>query len=201
MISNGILACGCTGPSDTSNGLGASGSGAASGVDSVSYTSITDNEWTVVALLRTDAEPSTSDGPFLVLQQGVIPVPLPVEKPGHPESPCADVVRPRDRTAVHLPAERVVYLGVTFPGMDPGTLVKPTMLGRPATVLVRAAPLTVRLTGMALDGRYTVPTTGPGAAILFALRPPDGVPSDTYRFEIDGPAIDGRRFVYACVGS
>ena len=167
--------------------------------DASAYTSITDNEWTVVALLTTDAAPMTPDGPYLVLQQGVVPVPIPVERPGHPESPCDNSVRPRDRTAVHLPVARVVYLGVTFPGMDPATQVRPTMLGRPATVLGRASQLTVQLAGMPAGARYTVPTTGPGAAILFAIRPPEAVPADTYRFEIAAPTADGRRFVYACV--
>jgi hypothetical protein len=166
---------------------------------SAAYTSITDNEWTVVALLSAAAGPVTPDGPYFVLQQGVVPASIPVERPGHPESPCANGNFPRDRTAVHLPATRVVYLGVTFPGMDPATVVRPTMLGRPATVLVRATQLTVQLAGMPPGGRYTVPATGPGAAVLFAIRPPEAVPSDTYRFEIAGPASDGRRYVYACV--
>ena len=66
------------------------------------YVSITDNEWTVVALLTTAGGTSTeepaiqhetssaaADGPLAVLQQGVDVVAAPVERPDRPAAVCA----------------------------------------------------------------------------------------------------------------
>jgi hypothetical protein len=177
------------------------------------YESITDNEWTVVALL-TPSEggsteepanqhenwPATSpDGPFVVLQQGVVAGPRPLERPDRPASACA-TSGSRDQTAVHLPRGRVVYLGVTFPGMDPQAEVVVSDLTQAATHLTKPGSVSVELAGMHAGWRYTVPTTGPGGTILFVTSPAGLWASGPYRFEIRTPASDGPRFVYACVG-
>ena len=66
--------------------------------------------------------------------------------------------------------------------------------------LVPVSPLVVRLVGLADGRRYTVPSTGPGGAILFAMTPPGILPSGAYRFDVATLAIAGRRLLYACVG-
>lgn len=181
--------------------------------DSAFYVSITDNEWTVVALL-TPVGPASSEepasqhtagaawspaGPFLVLQQGLIPVQTPVERAGDPGAPCIGTGVPRDRNAVPLPAHRVAYLGVTIPGTVPRAEVAAARLGGPAGTLTRATSPTVELAGMRAGRRYLIPSSGPGGAILFALTPPGLLPSGAYRFEVASPGADGSRYLYACI--
>jgi hypothetical protein len=176
------------------------------------YVSLTDNEWTVVALLVADTpvsteEPATQhapawapDGPFHVLQQGLRPVVPPAPREGQPDVTCQPTVPPRERAVVTVPAGRVVYLGVTFPGMDPRAEVRAQSVDGSGVKLAPVSPLVVRLVGQAGAGPYTVPSTGPGGAILFAMTPPGILPSGAYRFDIATPAIAGRRLLYACVG-
>ncbi len=176
------------------------------------YVSLTDNEWTVVALLVADApasteEPATQhapawapDGPFHVLQQGLLPVVPPAPREGQPEVSCQPTVPPRERAVVTVPAGRVVYLGVTFPGMEPRAEVSASTVDGSGVKLVPVSPLVVRLVGQADDRPYTVPSTGPGGAILFALDPPGILPAGAYRFDVSTPSIAGRRLLYACVG-
>jgi len=173
-----------------------------------------DNEWTVVALLTPDSappdeEPATQhvaalapspDGPFLVLQQGLTAVASPVERVGHPDAPCVAPAAARDRIAVHLPAGRVVYLGITFPGMDPHVAITATVLGRPGITIVRVSPIVVALAGLPAERRYTVPSSGSGGTILFGLTPPNRMPSEAYRFTVTAPGIEGHRYLYACIG-
>jgi hypothetical protein len=177
------------------------------------YESITDNEWTVVALLTpsdggsTD-EPAnqhenwpatTANGPFVVLQQGVVAGGQPVERPARPATACA-TSGSRDQAAVHLPRARVVYLGVTFPGMDPRAEVAVSDLTGSATRFTKAGPVVAELAGMRVGWEYTVPTTGPGGTILFVTSPAGLWASGPYRFEVRTPASDSAKFVYACVG-
>ena len=176
------------------------------------YVSLTDNEWTVVALLVADApvsteEPATQhapawapDGPFHVLQQGLLPVVPPAPREGQPEVTCQPTVPPRERAVVTVPAGRVVYLGVTFPGMDPRAVVSASSVDGTGVKLAPVSPLVVRLVGQAVDRPYTVPSTGPGGAILFAMNPPGILPAGAYRFDVSTPRIAGRRLLYACVG-
>jgi hypothetical protein len=182
-------------------------------VDSAFYVSITDNEWTVVALLTPDAPRSTEEpatqhnagaawspvGPFLVLQQGLIPVETPVERAADPGAPCSPRGVPRDRIAVPLPAGRVAYLGVTIPGTVPRAEVTAAILGGPAGTMTRATSPTVQLAGMNAGRRYVIPSSGPGGTILFALTPPGPLPSGAYRFEVASPGAVGNRYLYACV--
>jgi hypothetical protein len=178
------------------------------------YESITDNEWTVVALLTpfdggsSTEEPAnqhenwpatTSDGPFVVLQQGVLAARQPVERPDRPATACA-TSGSRDQAAVHLPQARVVYLGVTFPGMDPQAKVAVSALTSSAQRLTKPRSVAVELAGMRAGWQYTVPTTGPGGTILFTTSPAGPLASGPYRFEIRTPASDSARFVYACIG-
>ena len=179
------------------------------------YVSLTDNEWTVVALLAPDALSSTEepsiqhasgatwspDGPFIVLQQGASYTSSPVERPGHPDDPCLGPGNPRYRPAVHLPAGRVAYVGVTFPGMDRRATVTVSVLGRSGIAVHHVSPLVVRLGGMTEGRQYAVPSTGPGGTILFASAPPSVLPPAAYRFEVRDPGIAGRRFLYACIDS
>jgi len=178
------------------------------------YSSLVDNEWTVVALLTLDAAPPSEepaiqhvavpppspDGPFQVLQQGLTAVMSPVERSGHPDAPCVAPAGSRDRTAVHLPAGRVVYLGVTFPGMNPRAAIAASVLGRPGITIVRVSPIVVALAGMPAERRYTVPSSGSGGTILFGLAPPNLLPSEAYRFTITAPGLEGPTYLYACIG-
>ena len=176
------------------------------------YLSLTDNEWTVVALLVADApvsteEPATQhapawapDGPFNVLQQGLRPVVPPTPREGQPEVTCEPTVPPRERSVVTVPAGRVVFLGVTFPGMDPRAEVTASTVDGTGVQLAPVSPLVVRLVGRTDGRRYSVPSTGPGGAILFAMTPPGILPAGAYRFEVTTPTIVGRRLLYACVG-
>jgi hypothetical protein len=177
------------------------------------YQSITDNEWTIVALLTPGPGPSVeepatqhvqvaapaADGPFVVMQQGVLPVAAPLEGAGRVVAACAATSTPRDRRVVHLPPGRVVYLGVTFPGMDRSAGVDARALGGPTIALRSAGSVTVGLDGMQPGVRYTVPASGPGGTRLFTSTPATRMSSGAYRFELRIPGIAGSRFVYACV--
>ena len=181
------------------------------------YASLVDNEWTVVALLAPPVRSSTEEpaaqhpapsagppsGPFLVLQQGLLPVSQPIGGTRHPDLACEGSAAARDRTGVPLPAGRVAYLGVTFPGMDPLTRVTPFIHGPPSPTrasLGRVQNVVVPLAGLAFGRLYTVPSTGIGGAVLFAPTPPGILPSGTYRFDVGGSGVAGHRYLYACIG-
>jgi hypothetical protein len=175
------------------------------------YTTITDNEWTVVALLAPAApasteEPATqhpalpwsADGPFLVLQQGLTPVAAPVVGAGS-RDPCPPVGAPRDRTAVPLPAGRVAYLGITIPPDVPRPQVTAARLGQPAGALARVPAPTVRLAGMDATARYIIPTAGPGAAVLFTGGLSTPRTAGAYQFTVASPGAAGDRYLSACI--
>lgn len=178
------------------------------------YVSLVDNEWTVVALLASDAVTSTEEpsiqhgsgatwppsGPLLVLQQGLSYTVRPVEGPGEPDVACHAPDGSRYRTAVHLPAGRVAYLGVTFPGMNPGARVTAAILDLAGLALRRVPSLVVLLGGMTEGRLYTVPSSGSGGTVLFAMAQPRILPSATYRFDVETPGIIGHRYLYACIG-
>lgn len=167
------------------------------------YVSLVDNEWTVVALLTPDAL-APADAPWgalLVLQQGLSYTVKPLESSGQPDLTCHTPGPSRDRTAVQLPAGRVAYLGVTFPGMNPRARVTAAILDRAGLALRRLPALVVPLSGMTEGFRYTVPSSGSGAAVLFALAPPRILPIATYRFDIETPGLIGQRYLYACIGA
>ncbi|HEY7937623.1 MAG TPA: hypothetical protein VID26_10910 [Candidatus Limnocylindrales bacterium] len=186
--------------------------GAESGTpDTADYLSLIDNEWTVVALLSpTLAGPAEepalphptalpgSGAPLLVLQQGVNFSTKPIERPGHPNLPCTAKAVPRLRLAVPLPSDRVLYLGVTYPGMDPAAAVTVADLDGPNVQLSRVRSLIVSLSGQPIDASYRLPNAGPGAVAMFALPRGTALPKAAYRFEIDAPGV-GRRYLYACV--
>src|SRR5436305_1374490 len=178
------------------------------------FTSITDNEWTVVALLNADARGSTEEpatqhpppawsaaGPFLVLQQGLLPAPAPIEAAAdvarNPSVLCVPTGVPRDRRVVPVPGGRVAYLGVTIPGDVPRPAVTATIVSASDQVLTRVVAPTIELAGMASGGPYTIPSTGPGGVILFAMSSPGPLPSAVYRFAVDSSA--GPHYLYACV--
>ena len=177
------------------------------------YQSIIDNEWTIVALLTPESGPSveepatphvavaapTAEGPFVVMQQGLLPVAVPLEQPGHPVALCAVGSTPRDRRFVHLPGGRVVFLGVTFPGMDRSAIVDVRALGGPTVELHRATSVAVQLDGMQAGVRYIVPASGPGGTVLFTATPETRLPAGPYRFDLRIPGVDGSRSLYACV--
>lgn len=177
------------------------------------YTSITDNEWTVVALLAQAAPTSTEEpatqhgdgapwsqaGPLLVLQQGLAAVDSPIERAGDPAAPCVPRGVPRDRIAVPLPAGRVAYLGVTIPRNVPRPEVTATLLGGPPGTLLRVTSPAVELAGVSTGGRVVIPSSGPGGAILFAPETAGLVPPGAYRFEVASPGAMGDRYLYACV--
>jgi len=176
------------------------------------YTTVTDNEWTVVALLAPAApasteEPATqhpvpawsAEGPFLVLQQGLTPVAVPFVASSTTQSPCPPVGLPRDRTAVALPAGRVAYLGITVPSGVPRPRVSAARLGRSAGALARVPAPTVRLAGMDAATQYTIPTAGPGAVVLFAADPRLAIAPGAYQFTVASPGAAGDRYLYACI--
>ncbi|MBF6605024.1 MAG: hypothetical protein IVW53_05510 [Chloroflexi bacterium] len=181
---------------------------------SAAYVSLVDNEWTVVALLAPDALVSTEEpsiqhgtgatwspgGPLLVLQQGLNYTVRPLERLGEPGGVCHALGVPRYRAAVQLPAGRVAYLGVTFPGMNPRAHVIAAVLDQAGLALSRVPSLAVLLSGMTQGRRYTVPSAGSGGTVLFAMAPPGILPSATYRFDIETPGIVGHRYLYACIG-
>ena len=177
---------------------------------SAAYISLTDNEWTVVALLASPTpgsteEPATqhgaswsAEGPFAVLQQGANVASGPASRNGVPTPPCLTTLPPRYRPAVLLPADRVAYVGVTFPGMDPATRVTASAVGGGLTLL-RAAPLVIRLAGRPAGQRYIVPSTGPGGAVLFAAFPAAILPPGAYRFDVALPGLPAYRSLFACI--
>jgi hypothetical protein len=177
------------------------------------YISLIDNEWTVVALLSpTDAGPAQepalphptaipgSGTPLLVLQQGVLESTKPIERAGKPNLPCTVKTIPRDQRAVPLPADRVLYLGVTFPGINQSAKVTVADLDGASQVLTRVPSLVASLSGGPAEASYRLPSSGPGAVVLFALPRGTVLPNGAYRFQVDAPGA-GIRYVYACVGS
>ncbi len=138
-------------------------------------------------------------GPFLMLQQGLIPVDAPVERAGDPGTLCQPSGIARDRNAVPLPAGRVAYVGVTTP--DPATRrhVTVTILGRPSDTVARAISPSVELAGMGEGRRYVIPSSGPGGAILFGPTSPGPLQDGIYRFKVTGDVPAGTTYLYACV--
>jgi hypothetical protein len=177
------------------------------------YISLGDNTWSVVALLapeplaaadqrwRPDATGALQapGGPLLVLQLGPTYSERPIDRPDDPGAVCRTKDTFRDYATAHLPADRVAYLGVTFPGMDPRAKVTGVVLDRRGLALKRVPVVTVPLSGMTEGRRYTVPTTGFGGAALFALAPRTIMPTAAYRFDIQIPGAGGHRYLYACI--
>ena len=176
------------------------------------YISLIDNEWTVVALLSPAAagpaeEPALphptaipgSGAPLLVLQQGVLESTKPIERAGKPNLPCTVKTIPRDQRAVSLPADRVLYLGVTFPGINQSAKVIVADLDGASQVLTRVPALVASLSGGPAEASYSLPSSGPGAVVLFALPRGTALPNGAYRIKVDAPGA-GVRYVYACVG-
>ena len=178
----------------------------------VAYISLVDNEWTVVGLLSSSVggstdEPATqhpapagASDALLVLQQGVIESSEPIEQAGQPDLACHGSAVPRDQRAVFLPAGRVVYLGVTFPGISPAARVSVVDLDARGARLGHVPSVVVPLAGRADGQAFRLPGSGPGAVQLFALAPAASLPSATYRFDVTLPGTTSHRFVYACVG-
>jgi hypothetical protein len=194
-------------------GRSAEPSGRSATAATASYLSLIDNEWTVVALLSPTVagpgeEPALphptglpgSGAPLLVLQQGLSFSTKPIEQPGHPNAPCAAKTVPRLRFAVPLPSDRVLYLGVTFPGISPDAKVTAVDLDEAGGKLSQVKSLVVSLSGQAIDASYRLPSAGPGAVVMFALPRGTALPQASYRFQIDAPGV-GRRYLYACVGA
>lgn len=177
------------------------------------YVSLGDNTWSVVALLAPERlaaadqrwrpdETGTLQAPggsLLVLQLGPTYSERPIDRPGDPGAVCRTKDTFRDYATAHLPADRVAYLGVTFPGMDPRATVTGVVLDRRGLALKRVPVVTVPLSGMTEGRRYTVPTTGFGGAALFALAPRAIMPIAAYRFDIQTPGLAGHRYLYACI--
>ena len=176
------------------------------------YMSLIDNEWTVVALLKPTPEgpgdePALphptgipgSGAPLLVLQQGLNYSTRPIERAGHPDVPCAAKAVPRDRFAVPLPADRVLYLGVTFPGINPAAKVSAVDLDGAGQQFTRVPSLVASLSGKPVDASYRLPSAGPGAVVLFALPRGTVLPTGSYRFEVTLPGTTTHRFLYACI--
>lgn len=205
-------------PSRPSSPVGASGAPSSPPALSASapqpYVSLIDNEWTVVALLSADGpvsteEPSIQHGrgfwspgdPLLVLQQGLDYTTRPIESRNGLDTVCLAPAGSRARLAVHLPTGRVAYLGVTFPGMDPGARVTVSVLGRHGLALPQVTSPVVQIRGLTDGRQYRVPSSGSGAAVLFTLTPPSVLPSAAFQFDIVSPGIAGHRYLYACIGS
>ena len=179
------------------------------------YVSLVDNEWTVVALLAPSGPGSTEEpaiqhvpgspwspgDPLLVLQQGLNYTVGPFVSAGARDTTCESPDLTRLRTTVLLPAGRVVYLGVTFPGMDPRATVTAKVMQWTGVALKRQPPVVVPLSGRTEGQRYTVPSTGAGGVVLFAAAPIGILPFATYRFDVETPGISGHRYLYACIGT
>ena len=180
--------------------------------ESATYVSLVDHEWTVVALLASSPagsteepatqhpSPSGATGALLVLQQGVVQSSQPMERAGQPDLACHTPAVPRDERAVYLPAGRVVYLGVTFPGINPTAKVAAIDLDAPGARLRHVASVVVPLEGRTAGLGYRLPSSGPGAVLFFALPSATILPSATYRIDVTLPGTAVHRFVYACVG-
>jgi hypothetical protein len=178
-----------------------------------SYTAIIEDQWTVVALVSpytpvSSEEPATQHnrepawstiGPFLMLQQGLIPVDEPIEQAADPGALCQPTGVARDRNAVPLPAGRVAYVGITVPKTLTRAPVTAAILGGPPGTIALAAAPTVQLAGMDGGRRYVIPSSGPGGAILFGPTTPGPLPAGVYRFEVAGDASVGTSYLYACV--
>ncbi len=200
-------------PSPTPTLRGPRPSFAGGALTSGTYVSLGDNTWSVVALLaperlaaadqrwRPDATGALQapGGSLLVLQLGPTYSERPIDRPADPGAVCRTKDTFRDYATAHLPADRVAYLGVTFPGMDPRATVTGVVLDRRGLALKRVPVVTVPLSGMTEGRRYTVPTTGPGGARLFALAPRAIMPVAAYRFDIQMPGVSGHRYLYACI--
>jgi hypothetical protein len=179
----------------------------------VAYVSLGDNQWSVVAFMAPDrlagadqgwipdgtGAPQAPGGSLLVLQLGPNYANRPIEPADDPGAVCRVRDGFRDYAAAHLPANRVAYLGVTFPGMDPRARVSVVVLDRRGLALKRLSVVNVRLSGMNDRWRYTIPTTGPGGAALFALSPRAILPVAAYRFDIVIPGATDHHYLYACV--
>jgi hypothetical protein len=164
----------------------------------VAFRSLVDNEWTIVALLTPGSTASeepviphvpppawSPDGPFLVLQQGL----------------GGASTQRRARPAVHLPADRVVYLGLTFPGMSGSATISAAVLGASGATVARVDAPVVLLDGVTPAGRYVLPSAGLGGVVLFSSTRPAVLPTDAYRFEVSLPGTPGSRYLYACIGT
>jgi len=208
VVANRPASSAAAGPAATPKPSAGSGT-----ADTADYLSLIDNEWTVVALLSpTVAGPAEepalphptalpgSGAPLLVLQQGVNFSTKPIERPGRPNLPCTAKAVPRLRLAVPLPSDRVLYLGVTYPGMDPAATVTVADLDGPGVELSRVRSLVVSLSGQPIDASYRLPNAGPGAVAMFALPRGTALPKASYRFEIAAPGV-ALRYLYACVGA
>jgi len=167
-----------------------------------------------VALLSADGpvsteEPSIQHGrgawspgdPLLVLQQGLDYATRPIASRNGQPTVCVAPGDSRARLAVHLPTGRVAYLGVTFPGMDPGAHVTVSTLDPPGLALSPATSPVVQIRGLTDGGQYMVPSSGSGAAVVFTLAPPSVLPAAAFQFDIVSPGIPGHRYLYACIGS
>jgi hypothetical protein len=179
------------------------------------YRSLVDNEWTIVALLTPGSTASeepviphvpppawSADGPFLILQQGLGGASTEQRSAaGGPGGVCSVAAPPRDRPAVHLPADRVAYLGLTYPGMSGTATIRVAVLGVSGARIVRVPAPVVRLDGITPSGRYVLPSAGPGGAALFASSRPGIIPTDAYRFEVTLPGSAAPRYLYACIGT
>jgi hypothetical protein len=177
------------------------------------YISLGDNDWSVVALMAPEKlaaaeQPWVPDatgaleapgGALLVLQLGPSFSERPLDDPKDPAAVCRTPPGFRDYAVAHFPADRVAYLGVTFPGMNPKARVTGVILGRAGPILKRLSVVTVRLSGLTDGGRYTIPTSGTGGAAIFALSPRAILPVAAYRFDIVTPGVAGHHFLYACI--
>jgi hypothetical protein len=84
--------------------------------------------------------------------------------------------------------------------MNPRARVTAAILD-PAGLALRRVPSLVVLLGGMTEGRlYTVPSSGSGGTVLFAMAQPRILPSSTYRFDVETPGIIGHRYLYACIG-
>ena len=183
--------------------------GAADQTRTEGYVSLTDNEWTVVALLAPGGPASTEepamphapawspDGPFAVLQQGASVATAPGSRSGVAAPSCTTTIPPRFRPAVLLPANRVAYLGVTFPGMDPATRVTASAVGggpRSADGPGRR-PTGRRVGRSALRDPELGAGRGDPVRRLAAADPADR----RVRFDITVPGLAADRSVFACI--
>jgi hypothetical protein len=211
----GPSAIGPTGEPAASVPAGASPTPLAVDAVPVTYRSLIDNEWTIVALLTpgsTASEepviphvpppPWSADGPFLILQQGLGGASTQRRTTaGGPGGVCSVASPPRARPAIHLPADRVAFLGLTYPGMGPGATITAAVLGASGASIAPVASPIVRLDGVTPPGRYVLPSSGLGAAALFGSTQPGILPTDAYRFEVSLPGVAGPRYLYACIGT
>jgi hypothetical protein len=134
-----------------------------------------------------------------VLQQQLSYTLIPLDRPAEPDAACRAPGGYQHPAAAHLPIVPVAYLGVTFPGMSPRARVSVVALERAGVALKRLPFLIVPTNDTAGAGRYTVPASGVGGAVLFAMARQATLPIATYRFEIRVPGIAGAHYLYACI--